>query len=96
MTLVYFYSAYLLLMSLIAFFLFLRDKGMAKRNGNAVRIKEKILLGCVAMGGAVGGFIGRIVAHHKTDKIYFSLTIYVSLLLQLAVLGCMIYYAVMA
>ncbi len=94
MTLIIVYSAYLVLMSLVTFFLFIKDKGMAKKNGNAVRVKEKTLLGCVAMGGAIGGFLGRIVAHHKTDKIYFSLTIYVSLLLQLAVLGCMIYFAV--
>ena len=94
MTLIIVDSAYLVLMSLVTFFLFIKDKGMAKKNGNAVRVKEKTLLGCVAMGGAIGGFLGRIVAHHKTDKIYFSLTIYVSLLLQLAVLGCMIYFAV--
>ena len=94
MTLVIIYSCYLVFMSLVAFFLFLKDKGMAKKNGNAVRIKEKTLLGCVALGVAIGGFIGRIVAHHKTEKFYFSVTIYFSLLLQLAVLGCMIYLAV--
>jgi uncharacterized membrane protein YsdA (DUF1294 family) len=73
-------------MSLVTFFLFLKDKGMAKKNNSEVRIKEKTLLSSVVFGGAVGGFIGRIVAHHKTNKGYFSFTIYISLLLQACVL----------
>lgn len=94
MLLVYIYSGYLVLMSLITLFLFIIDKGKAKKNSGAARIKEKTLLGCVAMGGAVGGFIGRIIAHHKTNKIYFSITIYFSLLLQIAVLLCMLFVKV--
>ncbi|RIA64846.1 uncharacterized membrane protein YsdA (DUF1294 family) [Anaeroplasma bactoclasticum] len=80
------YVAYLVFMSLVTFFLFLKDKGMAKKNNSEVRIKEKTLLSSVVFGGAVGGFIGRIVAHHKTNKGYFSFTIYISLLLQACVL----------
>jgi uncharacterized membrane protein YsdA (DUF1294 family) len=76
------YVAYLVFMSLVTFFLFLKDKGMAKKNNSEVRIKEKTLLSSVVFGGAVGGFIGRIVAHHKTNRGYFSFTIYISLLLQ--------------
>lgn len=80
------YVAYLVLMSLFTFFLFLKDKGMAKKNSSEVRIKEKTLLSSVVFGGAIGGFIGRIIAHHKTNKSYFSFTIYISLFLQVAVL----------
>ena len=85
------YICYLALMSLIAFFLFLKDKKMATKNSGPNRIKEKTLLGICAFGGALGGFIGRIIAHHKTNKLYFSFTIYLSILLQLGVLGFMIY-----
>ena len=68
------YLAVLIFMSLITFFLFGKDKKMAQNGGGAKRIKEKILLGFCALGGAIGGSLGRIVFHHKTDKSYFSFT----------------------
>ena len=74
------YVCYMAFMSLISMFLFIKDKNMAKKNGDSNRIKEKTLLGFVAYGGAIGGFIGRIIAHHKTDKFYFTLTIFISLI----------------
>ena len=76
------YVSYLLFMSIIAFFLYKKDKKMA--GGGPKRIKEKILLGVAALGGALGAELGRRIAHHKTDKGYFSLTIYFSLLLEIA------------
>ncbi|MBQ9520256.1 MAG: DUF1294 domain-containing protein [Acholeplasmatales bacterium] len=84
------YVGYLVLLSIITLFLFFKDKNMAKNGGGAVRIKEKTLLGFTALGGAIGAFFGRILAHHKTDKIYFSMVIYFSLLLEAAVLGALI------
>lgn len=86
------YVGYLVLMSLCAFFLYGKDKRMAQKNNSAVRIKEKTLLWVVCFGGAVGGFLGRIIFHHKTDKVYFSFTIYLSLLLQAAVLGLLVFF----
>ena len=86
------YIAYLALFSLCALFLFFKDKRMAKNGGGAVRIKEKTLLSVCALGGSIVCFIGRILAHHKTDKMYFSLTIYFSLLLEAGVLAVMIYF----
>ena len=82
----YIYIAYLVLMSLVSLCLFMRDKSMAKKNHSEVRIKEKTLLASIVFGGAIGGFLGRILAHHKTNKSYFSFTIYLSLLLQILVL----------
>ena len=76
------YVSYLLLMSIVAFFLYKKDKKMA--GGGPKRIKEKTLLGVAALGGALGAELGRRIAHHKTDKGYFSLTIYFSLLLEIA------------
>ncbi|MCR5113230.1 MAG: DUF1294 domain-containing protein [Acholeplasmatales bacterium] len=84
------YIAFIVFMSLVTFFLFVKDKKMAQKNGGPNRIKEKTLLGAVTCGGALGGFIGRIIAHHKTDKSYFSFTIYLSLLLQAGVLVLLI------
>jgi len=85
------YIAYLFIMSLATFYLYGKDKKMAQNNGNAVRIKEKTLLWVVCIGGALGGFLGRIIFHHKTEKIYFSFTIYLSILLQAAVLGVLVF-----
>lgn len=86
------YCAYLVLMSLFTFFLYGKDKKMAEKNHSEVRIKEKTLLWCVCFGGSVGGFLGRILFHHKTNKLYFSFTIYLSLLLQAAVLGLLVFF----
>jgi len=80
------YCAVLVIMSLFTFFIFGKDKKMATNGGGPKRIKEKILLGACALGGALGGFLGRIRFHHKTDKKYFSFTIYLGLLAQVAVL----------
>lgn len=87
------YCAYIVLMSAVAFCLFLKDKKMAQQNHSEVRIKEKTLLSTVVFGGALGGFVGRLVAHHKTNKSYFSFTIYLSILLQAAILGLLVYLA---
>ena len=84
------YVSFLLLMSLITFFLFKKDKSMAQSGGGPKRIKEKILLGFAALGGALGAEIGRRLCHHKTDKSYFSLTIYFSLLLEIALIAIII------
>lgn len=87
------YCAVLVFMSLITFFIFGKDKKMAQNGGGPKRIKEKILLGFCALGGAIGGFLGRIVFRHKTDKSYFSFTIYLGMLVQIATLGLLLFVA---
>ena len=79
------YIAYLVIASIIAIILYSADKKKATK-GNEMRIKEKVLLSISVIGGAIGSFIGRKIAHHKTDKGYFSLVIYTSLFSQLVVL----------
>lgn len=83
------YVIYLLFFSLIAFILFLVDKKFATIEGHK-RIKEKTLLFFCSIGGGIGGYFGRIIGHHKTHKLYFSLIINLTLLLQLMILGAMI------
>lgn len=82
------YIGYLLLFSLITFILFLVDKQLAIKE--KTRIKEKVLLFFVAIGGGIGGYFGRILGHHKTKKLYFSLIINLTLILELLILGAMI------
>lgn len=86
------YIIYLVFMSLLAIFLYGKDKSMAKKNNSAVRIKEKTLLWVACLGGGLGAMVGRLLFHHKTDKIYFSMIIYLSVLLQVAVLGLLVYF----
>ena len=85
------YIIYLIIMSIIAFILFIKDKRLAK-NGS-IRIKERTLLGISVFGGAIGAFFGRIVAHHKTNKVYFSIVIYLSILFNLLILTFAMYMA---
>lgn len=88
------YAVYLVIMSLVTLVLFKKDKAIATGGINE-RIKEKTLLEGVVLGGAIGGFVGRILFHHKTNKIYFSITIYLSLLLQVAVAAALVVLAVL-
>ena len=90
------YASFLAFMSLITFFLFKKDKKMAQGQGGPKRIKEKTLLGFAALGGALGAELGRRLCHHKTDKSYFSLTIYFSLLLEIALIAVLIFLKINA
>ncbi len=75
------YGGILILMSLITFITYGIDKVKAKKETR--RIKEKTLLEMTILGGAIGALFGRIIFHHKTNKIYFSITIYLSLLAEI-------------
>ena len=78
-------------MSLISFILFAIDKKKAIKGKE--RIKEKTLLLSTIINGAMGSFLARIICRHKTDKIYFTITIYLSLLFQLFTLLVLMYFA---
>lgn len=78
------YIVYIILISLITFIAYKNDKEKAK--SNQIRIKEKTLLFLSAFGGGIGAFLGRKVFHHKTDKSYFSIVIYSSLICEIIVL----------
>jgi len=79
------YVALLLIMSVITFGVFGKDKKIAVKQNAQMRIKEKTLLALTVLNGSIGAFIGRKVHHHKTDKAYFSITIYLSMLCQILV-----------
>lgn len=86
------YVAYMVIMSLIAIGMYCADKKKAIKG--QMRTKEKNLLLIAVLGGSIGAFFGRLIAHHKTDKVYFSIVIYISLLLQIATLGILAALAV--
>ena len=73
-----------ILMSAVAFLTYCFDKRKAVKGGD--RIPEKVLLTLTACFGAFGALLGSAAARHKTGKVYFRIVIYVSLLLQTALL----------
>ena len=79
------YTSYLLIMSIVSFFMLRHDKRLAVKGSD--RVQEKNLLTVAVFGGAIGSFIGRIVNHHKTNKLYFSVVIYLGMLLQISLLA---------
>ncbi len=60
---------YYLIMSLIAYIFYGRDKRLAREK--AWRIPEKVLLSLSLFGGAAGALLGMQVFRHKTKHWYF-------------------------
>ena len=85
------YFGLMILNSLIAIIMYVSDKKKAI-NGK-MRTKEKNLLFIAVFFGALGSLIGRLIAHHKTDKKYFSFVIYTSLLFEVITFGALLYIA---
>ena len=65
--------AYLIIINLIAFFVYGLDKKRAKEH--AWRISEKALFLVAILGGAFGALVGMYTFHHKTKHWYFRLGI---------------------
>lgn len=78
------YISVLIIMSIITFIMFGIDKIKAKHNKR--RVKEKTLLELTILGGGIGSLIGRIIFRHKTNKIYFSIVIFLSIISQIFLL----------
>lgn len=85
------YLGLIVLFSLIALIAYFRDKKLAVKGKE--RTKEKTLLFLAVFFGSVGAFLGRILAHHKTDKKYFSAVIYFSMLMQAATIAALVIMA---
>lgn len=68
---------YLLIINLLAFFLFGIDKW--KANHGRWRIRERTLLLSAALGGGLGALVGMKVWHHKTRKAKFAILVPVCL-----------------
>ena len=76
--------------SFVALIAYFRDKKLAVKGKE--RTKEKTLLFLAVFFGSVGAFLGRILAHHKTDKKYFSMVIYFSMLMQAATIAALVIF----
>lgn len=66
------YAAYLILFSIITFFLYFSDKRKAIKGD--WRIPEKVLLLSSFLGGAFGGYFAMLVFRHKTKGEHWYFT----------------------
>lgn len=78
-----YYLILVIVMSLITFILYAVDKTKSKKN--AWRIKEATLLLCSFFLGALGGYLGMLVFHHKTKHWYFQVVNIFSLAIHIAI-----------
>ncbi len=82
------FGAIVMIMSVIAFILYVVDKAKAKKG--AWRIPEAALLGWGFFGGAIGALIAMKTAHHKTKHWYFWVVNILGLIWQVALVVVMI------
>ena len=78
---------YLIVVNVIAFFLYGADKHKAKKG--AWRISEKTLLLVAVIGGSIGAILGMHIFHHKTKHWYFRYGLPVILIVQVVLVVCL-------
>ena len=76
---------YLLLINAVGFLIMCIDKLLAKKQ--ARRVPERTLLWIAALGGSLGSLLGMLIAHHKTRKAKFYITVPLLLVLHAAAAG---------
>ena len=82
-------AAYLILMNVLAFAAYGRDKRLAQNE--RWRTPERRLLLYAALGGAAGAWFGMRHFHHKTKKLAFRILVPLFLLLWLGLLAGAVY-----
>ncbi|MBR4235346.1 MAG: DUF1294 domain-containing protein [Clostridia bacterium] len=90
-TLFFIYTAALVLMSVIAFIAYGRDKRLAK--SGSWRTPERTLLLLSACCGGIGAFVGMRVFRHKTQHPSFKIIVPLTMILQIALLAALAYFA---
>jgi uncharacterized membrane protein YsdA (DUF1294 family) len=83
--------AYLALVNVIAFAVFVIDKRQARRGLH--RLPERSLLLLCLLGGSVGAFLGMVVMQHKTHKRWFQMQFRSILALQTGGLALIVWPA---
>jgi len=77
------YPAWLVAWSIATFVAYVVDKTQARRGG--WRIPEIVLHGLAVIGGAIGGWLGLLLLHHKTRHPIFPVVLAIALIVQLAI-----------
>ena len=87
----YIYLALLFIMSVVALISYQRDKTFAKQG--KYRVPERTLLLLAACFGGIGAFAAMRVFRHKTKHLRFQIIVPLSMVIQLAVLVALAYFA---
>ena len=88
---IYIYIAiYLVIISIVAIVLTLKDKRAAKRN--SWRVEEKLLFLVSAIGGSLAMLLTMKAVRHKTHHKRFMVGIPVIIILQIAAIGAIVWW----
>ena len=80
---------YLAVINVVTFFMYGVDKWKAKKS--KWRIREAALLGLAVLGGSIGAWLGMKVWHHKTQHKKFKYGVPAIIIIQLALIGYILY-----
>lgn len=80
---------YLAVINVVTFFMYGIDKWKAKKS--KWRIRETALLGFAVLGGSIGAWLGMKVWHHKTLHKKFKYGVPAIIIVQLALIGYILY-----
>ncbi len=75
-------AVYIALINILTFFVYGLDKSAAVNQKQ--RIPNRVLLGMAAIGGSAGALAGMYTFRHKTQKKYYTVTVPLLLILQIA------------
>ena len=75
-------AVYIALINILTFFVYGLDKSAAVKQKQ--RIPNRVLLGLAAIGGSAGALAGMYTFRHKTQKKYYTITVPLLLILQIA------------
>ena len=75
-------AVYIALINILTFIMYGLDKSAAVKQKQ--RIPNRVLLGLAAIGGSAGALAGMYTFRHKTQKKYYTITVPLLLILQIA------------
>ena len=80
---------YLAVINVVTFFMYGVDKWKARKS--KWRIREAALLTLAVLGGSIGAWLGMKVWHHKTQHKKFKYGVPAIIIIQLALIGYILY-----
>ena len=80
---------YLAITNVVTFFMYGVDKWKARKS--KWRIREAALLGLAVLGGSIGAWLGMKAWHHKTQHKKFKYGVPAIIIVQLAIIGYILY-----
>ncbi|MBE6653040.1 MAG: DUF1294 domain-containing protein [Ruminococcaceae bacterium] len=86
---------YIAVVSLVSITICIYDKTISKRNNVKLRIPEKTLFICSALGGSLAMFITMQLIRHKTNHLSFMIGIPVIFILQVALIAALTYFQIL-